>query len=74
MRILRSQWTGVENAPSIVGAVSPPAQAVMVVDPISPVVLAQGINTNSLGLDEERSTTGRLARHRTMAAGHDPFP
>jgi len=45
--------TGTNDAPSIVGEVDPAAQAVIVAEPTLPIVLAPGVNVNSLGLSTE---------------------
>ena len=45
--------TGTNDAPSIVGEVDPLAQAVIVAAPAVPIVLAPGVNVNSLGLNTE---------------------
>ncbi|HMM92170.1 VCBS domain-containing protein [Bradyrhizobium sp.] len=45
--------TGTNDAPSIVGEVDPAAQTVIVAAPTSKMVLAQGVNLNSLGLNTE---------------------
>jgi len=45
--------TGSNDTPSIVSETDPLTQAVIVVDPVQPIVLAQGLNTNSLGLSTE---------------------
>ena len=45
--------TGTNDAPVIDGETDPPAQAVMVLDVVPPVVLASGVNTNLLGLNTE---------------------
>ena len=45
--------TGTNDAPSIVGEVDPLAQTVIVAAPAGPIVLASGVNVNSLGLDTE---------------------
>jgi VCBS repeat-containing protein len=45
--------TGSNDAPAIVGETDPATQTVVVVNPVVPIVLAQGVNTNSLGLHTE---------------------
>jgi fibronectin-binding autotransporter adhesin len=45
--------TGTNDAPSIVGEVDPSVQTVIVAAPTGPIVLAPGINVNSLGLNME---------------------
>jgi VCBS repeat-containing protein len=45
--------TGTNDAPSIVGEVDPAVQAVIVAEPTLPIVLAPGVNVNSLGLSTE---------------------
>ncbi len=45
--------TGTNDAPAIVGETDPATQTVVVVNPVVPIVLAQGVNTNSLGLHTE---------------------
>ena len=45
--------TGTNDAPSIVGEIDPPAQTVIVAAPTAPIVLAPGVNVNSLGLNTE---------------------
>ena len=45
--------TGTNDTPSIVGEVDPPAQTLIVAAPTAPIVLAQGVNVNSLGLNTE---------------------
>ena len=45
--------TGTNDAPSIVGEVDPPVQTVVVAAPAAPIVLAPGVNVNSLGLNTE---------------------
>ena len=45
--------TGTNDAPSIVGEIDPPVQTVVVVPPAAPIVLASGVNVNSLGLTTE---------------------
>jgi VCBS repeat-containing protein len=51
--ILTVEVTGANDTPSIVGGVNPPAQIVVVAAPASPLVLAAGVNVNSLGLSTE---------------------
>ncbi|WP_426529214.1 VCBS domain-containing protein [Bradyrhizobium sp. McL0615] len=45
--------TGTNDAPSIVGEIDPPVQTVVVVPASAPIVLAPGVNVNSLGLNTE---------------------
>src|SRR5204862_215603 len=45
--------TGTNDAPSIVGEIDPPVQTVIVVPSAAPIVLAPGVNVNSLGLNTE---------------------
>ena len=52
--------TGANDTPSIVGEADPSAQAVMVVKSSSPIVLAQGVNDDLLGLNTE-TFDGQLA-------------
>ena len=56
---------GANDTPSIVGETDPLKQAVMVVKSSSPIVLAQGVNDNLLGLSTE-TFDGR-------EVGHDSF-
>ena len=57
--------TGANDTPSIVGETDPLMQAVMVVKSSSPIVLAEGVNDNLLGLSTE-TFDGR-------EVGHDNF-
>jgi VCBS repeat-containing protein len=45
--------TGTNDAPVIQSETNPPTQTVIVVNPVTPIVLAQGVNTNLLGLHTE---------------------
>ena len=51
--VLTVDVTGTNDAPSIVGEVDPPAQTVIVAAPTATIVLAPGVNVNSLGLNTE---------------------
>jgi VCBS repeat-containing protein len=45
--------TGTNDIPTILGETNAPTQAVIVVNPVKPIILGAGINTNSLGLNTE---------------------
>ena len=51
--VLTVDVRGANDTPSIVGEVDPPAQTIVVAAPTSPLVLAAGVNVNSLGLNTE---------------------
>src|SRR5205807_2928199 len=51
--VLTVDVKGANDTPSIVGEVDPAAQIVMAASPTSPLVLAPGVNVNSLGLNTE---------------------
>ena len=51
--VLTVDVTGTNDAPSIVGEVDPAARTIVVAHPTSPLVLAAGVNVNSLGLKTE---------------------
>ena len=65
--------TGANDTPAIVGEANAPAQAVMVVNPISPVVLIQGVNTNSLSLATETFDSQSVGSSSNNGAGHGNF-
>jgi VCBS repeat-containing protein len=65
--------TGSNDAPVIVNEADPQAQAVMVVDPISAVVLAPGVNTNSLGLNTETFDSVAAGSASNNGTGHGSF-
>jgi fibronectin-binding autotransporter adhesin len=44
---------GTNDDPTILSETDPATQAVIVLSPVTPIVLAPGVNTNSLGLDTE---------------------
>ncbi len=66
--------TGANDTPSIVGETDPLTQAVMVVKSSSPIVLAEGVNDNLLGLSTE-TFDGREVGHDSFdnAAPRRPF-
>jgi VCBS repeat-containing protein len=51
--VLTVDVKGANDTPSIVGEVDPPAQTIIVAAPAAPIVLAPGVNVNSLGLNTE---------------------
>jgi hypothetical protein len=62
-----------DDEPRILGETDAPTQAVIVVGPAAPIVLGNGVNTNSLGLDTETfdsQTAGLLSNN---GAGHGDF-
>jgi len=50
--------TGTNDAPVILSETNPATQAVIVLSPVTPIVLGQGVNTNGLGLNTETFDTG----------------
>ena len=64
---------GTNHTPSIVGETDAPTQAVMVVNPISPLVLNQGVNINSLGLATETFDSRSVGSSSNNGAGHGNF-
>ena len=65
--------TGTNDAPSIVGEVDPAAQTVVVAAPTSPIVLAAGVNENSLGLNTETFDGVSAGSASNNGAGHGNF-
>jgi VCBS repeat-containing protein len=68
--------TGTNDAPSIVNVVDPAVQTIVVAAPTGPVVLAQGVSVNSLGLntetfDEVSTGTGNGVHFHSAALGAD---
>ncbi len=57
--------TGTNDAPVILSETNPATQAVIVVNPVTPIVLAAGVNTNSLGLNTETFDTSNGNFHST---------
>ena len=64
---------GSNDAPSIVGEVDPLAQTVIVAAPAVPIVLAQGVNVNSLGLNTETFDGVSAGSSSNNGAGHGNF-
>ena len=64
---------GANDTPSIVGEVNPPAQIVVVAAPTSPLVLAPGVNANSLGLNTETFDGVSAGTSSNNGAGHGNF-
>jgi VCBS repeat-containing protein len=65
--------TGANDTPSIVGEADAPTQAVMVVDWNSPIVLAPGLNANSLGLPSETFDNQPAGLMSNSGAGFGDF-
>ena len=65
--------TGTNDAPSIVGEVDPAAQTVIVAAPTAPIVLAPGVNVNSLGLNTETFDQVTAGSASNNGAGHGNF-
>ena len=68
--------TGTNDAPSIVSEVNPLAHAVMVVNPISPVIEPAGQNTNTLGLSTEdfnQRTAGSASNNGTNTGNFSSY-
>jgi len=68
--------TGTNDAPSIMSEVDPAVQTIIVAEPTGPVVLAKGVNENSLGLNTETfnevsTGTGNGAHFHSTALGAD---
>ena len=66
--------TGTNDAPSIVGEVDPAAQTVIVAAPTATIVLAPGVNVNSLGLNTETFDGVAAGSSSNNGAGQWQFP
>ncbi len=65
--------TGTNDAPVIVSETNPLTQTVIVVSPVTPIVLAQGVNTNSLGLHTETFDSQSQGSSNSNGEGHGSF-
>jgi fibronectin-binding autotransporter adhesin len=67
--------TGTNDAPTILSETNPATQAVIVLSPVTPIVLAPGVNTNSLGLNTETFDTSESPNGSSSdnGAGHGNF-
>ena len=71
--VLTVDVTGANDTPSILGEVDPAAQIVVVASPTSPLVLAAGVNVNSLGLNTETFDGVSAGSSSNNGAGHGNF-
>ncbi|MES2196038.1 MAG: VCBS domain-containing protein [Pseudomonadota bacterium] len=65
--------TGANDAPAILGATNPATQVVIVAGPGTPVVLAQGISNNSVGLNTETFDGRQAGSASNNGAGYGGF-
>jgi VCBS repeat-containing protein len=65
--------TGANDTPTILGGTDAPAQAVVVLSSVLPVVLGQAINTNSLSLGAETFDGQSRGSASNNGAGHGNF-
>ena len=71
--VLTVDVTGANDTPSILGEVDPSARIVVVASPTSPLVLAAGVNVNSLGLNTETFDGVSAGSSSNNGAGHGNF-
>ena len=71
--VLTVDMTGTNDAPSIVGEVDPAARTIVVAHPTSPLVLASGVNANSLGLNTETFDGVSAGLSSNNGANHGNF-
>jgi fibronectin-binding autotransporter adhesin len=65
--------TGTNDTPTILAETNAPTQAVIVLSPVTPTILAHGVNTNSLGLDTETFDSLSAGSASNNGAGHGSF-
>jgi VCBS repeat-containing protein len=71
--VLTVDVTGANDTPSIVGEVDPAARTIVVAHPTSPLVLASGVNVNSLGLNTETFDGVSAGLSSNNGANHGNF-
>ena len=64
---------GTNDLPVILGETDPSSQGVIVLSPVTPTILAQGVNTNSFGLNTETFDSLSAGSPSNNGAGHGNF-
>jgi VCBS repeat-containing protein len=65
--------TGANDAPTIVGETDAVTQAVMVLSPVTPIILNQGVNINAFGFDTETFDGRSTGLASNNGANHGSF-